>query len=95
MIFSLLFAAGLMLADPAPAAASAAAPAPAAAAPSAQAAAPAKKAEQPRLICKTESVTGSLMPKKTCYRSDDLAQRKQDERENLERLQSQLGLIVH
>ncbi|HZZ33392.1 MAG TPA: hypothetical protein VFE10_15530 [Phenylobacterium sp.] len=51
-------------------------------------AAAAKKTEKPKLICKTENVTGSLMPKKTCYNSDDLAQRQQDERQNLERIQA-------
>jgi 3-oxoacyl-ACP reductase-like protein len=97
VILSFLFAAGLLMADPAPVTASAAGPTPAATAPvtPVAAATPAKKTEPPRLICKSESVTGSLMPKKTCYRSDELAQRKQDERENLERIQSQVDLIVH
>jgi hypothetical protein len=56
------------------------------------AAAPAKTAEKPKLICKTEAVTGSLFPKKSCYTSDQLAQRRQDERENLEKMQNQVGL---
>jgi hypothetical protein len=56
------------------------------------AAAPAKTDDKPKLICKTEAVTGSLMPKKTCYTSDQMAQRRQDERANLEKLQSQLGM---
>lgn len=88
MILTAMFAATMMLADATPAAATAAAtvsPAPAAAAP-----AKAAKTEKPKLICKTESVTGSLMPKKTCYSSDEYAQRQQDERLNLEKMQSQL-----
>jgi hypothetical protein len=87
-----MFAATILMADTTPAAAAAAnsvSPATVTAAPKA---APANK---PRLICKTESVTGSLMPKKTCYTSDDLAQRKQEERANLEKMQNQLGLQSH
>ena len=90
MFFGAMIAAAMMLADTTPAAAAAAttpaAAPPAAAAPAAQ---PAKK---PKLICKTEQVTGSIMPKKTCYTEDDMAQRRQEERQNLERMQSQLGL---
>ena len=92
MILSAMFAATILMADTTPAAAAAAnsvSPATVTAAPKA---APANK---PRLICKTESVTGSLMPKKTCYNSDDLAQRKQEERANLEKMQNQLGLQTH
>lgn len=84
MFLSAILAATVLMADTTPAAATATtteAAKPAAAAPAA------KKTEKPRLICKTESVTGSLMPKKTCYNSDEVAQRRQDERQNLERMQ--------
>lgn len=91
MILSAMFAATMLLADTTPAAATAASnvnPATAAAAASAKPA----KADKPRVICKTESVTGSLMPKKTCYTADDYAQRQQDERQNLERIQNNLAM---
>ncbi len=88
-----MFAATILLAETTPAAATAATTV----SPATVTATPAKaaKTEKPRLICKTEAVTGSMFPKKTCYSSDDLAQRKQEERANLERMQSQIGLTVH
>ena len=90
MILSAMFAATMMLADTTPAAATAASSVnPATAAAPAK---PAAKADKPRVICKTESVTGSLMPKKTCYTTDDYAQRQQDERQNLERIQNNLAM---
>ena len=85
-----MFAATILMADTTPAAAAAATTVS-----PATVSAPATKdakADKPRLICKTEAVTGSLMPKKTCYTSDDLAQRRQEERANLEKMQNQLGL---
>lgn len=86
MILSAMLAATIMLAETTPAAATAAATVAPATAP----AAPAKaKTDKPRVVCRSESVTGSLMPKKTCYTTDDFAQRQQDERQNLERMQSQ------
>jgi invasion protein IalB len=91
VILIAMFAASMMLAETTPAAATAAAAAPTAAAPAAPAVA-AKKDEKPRLICKTEAVTGSLFPKKTCYTSDQLAQRQQDERQNLEKIQNNLAI---
>lgn len=85
MILSTLLAATVLLADTTPAAATAATqPAPAADA--------AKKTEKPKVICRSEAVIGSLMPKKTCYTVDEMAQRKQDERQNLERMQANQGL---
>jgi hypothetical protein len=87
-----MFAASILLADTTPVAASAAGAVSPATVTAPPKAAPANK---PRVICKTESVTGSLMPKKTCYTSDDLAQRKQEERANLEKMQNQLGLQSH
>jgi hypothetical protein len=88
-----MFAATILLADTTPAAATAAATvAPATVtAPAAKA----ERTEKPRLICKSEVVTGSLFPKKTCYTSDDLAQRRQEERANLERMQNNLGQSSH
>ena len=93
MILSAMLAATIMLAETTPAAATAAAVSPAATtaaavSPAAAAAAP-DKAKKPRVVCRSESVTGSLMPKKTCYTTDDFAQRQQDERQNLERMQNQ------
>jgi len=90
MILSSLIAASLLLADAAPAAASSTVSPATVTAP-----AKAPPANKPRVVCKTESVTGSLMPKKTCYTTDDLAQRQQDERQNLQKMQNQLGLAVH
>ena len=88
-----MFAATILLADTTPAAATAAATV----SPATVTATPARdaKPEKPRLICKTEAVTGSLFSKKTCYTSDEMAARKQEERANLEKLQNQLGLQVH
>jgi hypothetical protein len=89
-----MFAATIMLADTTPAAATAAtAAAPTAAAPaSAAKAAEAPKTAKPKIVCRTEAVTGSMFPKKTCYALDDLAQRQQEERKNLQQMQNQLGL---
>ena len=88
MILSALIAASLMLADTTPAAATAAQTAQPAAA--ATPATPAKPTED-RLICRSEAVTGSLMPKKTCRRASDMARDRQDQRENLERIQREVG----
>jgi hypothetical protein len=93
VILGALFAATIMMAQSSavttPSDLTAAPPAPAPAN-----AAPAKKADKDggRLICKSEAVTGSLFPKKTCYRADEMAQRKQEERMNLERSQSEIPL---
>jgi hypothetical protein len=88
-----MLAATVLMADATPAAAAAAATVSPATVNGA--ATPDKTAEKPKLICKTEPVLGSLMPKKTCYTSDQMAQRRQDERENLQRMQNQVGLQVH
>jgi hypothetical protein len=89
VILSAMFAATILLADTTPAAASAAqAAAPATPAKPAAADKPAK----PRMICKTEAVTGSLFPKKTCYDPAELAQRREDERKNLEQMQNNLSM---
>lgn len=92
MILSAMFAATVLLADTTPAAAAAAStvsPATVTAAPKAD------EAKKPRLVCRTEAVTGSMFPKKTCYSVEDAAQRKQDERANLERMQNTVGLQSH
>jgi hypothetical protein len=83
-----MFAATILLADTTPAAATAATTPAAAPAKPAAAAKPA----QPRMICKTEAVTGSLFPKKTCYDPAELAQRREEERKNLEQMQNNLSI---
>lgn len=80
-----MLAATIMLADATPAAAATTTPPASAAA--AKPAAKATKTVPDKVICKTESVTGSLFPKKTCYSSSELAQRQQEERANLEKVQ--------
>jgi hypothetical protein len=84
-----MFAATIMLADATPAAATAATAA-TPATPAAAAEAP--KTAKPKMVCRTEAVTGSMFPKKTCYQLDDLAQRQQEERKNLQQMQNNLGL---
>jgi predicted secreted protein len=81
-----MLAATMMLADTTPAAASAAQTAQ-----TAQPAAAAAKPAEDKLICRSEAVTGSLMPKKTCRRASDMARDRQDQRENLERMQREVG----
>lgn len=82
-----MLAATIMLADTTPVAATAATtPAPAATAAPTKAAA---KASDDKVVCKTEAVTGSLFPKKTCYSTKELAQRQQEERANLQKIQEQ------
>jgi hypothetical protein len=97
VILSAMLAATIMLAEastPAtPSDLTAAPPAPASAkAVAADAKAPAKDAG--RLICHTDTATGSLMAKKTCYRADDMAERKQQERSNLEHMQNNQPLTA-
>jgi hypothetical protein len=86
-----MIAAALLLADT-PAATAVAPPAPAApAAASAAKPAPEKTAaakSNDRVVCRTEAVTGSMFPKKVCYSTQQAAERRQDERENLEKIQN-------
>jgi hypothetical protein len=91
-----MIAATMMLADVAPGAAIATTTAQATPA-SAPAAATAAAAAKPKdkLICRSESVTGSLMPKKTCYLESERAQQKQEQRQNLEKVQNNLGLTTN
>jgi hypothetical protein len=91
VILSAMLAASLMLADATPAAAAATTTAGVTAK---AAATPAKPAED-KLICRSESVTGSLMPKKVCRRASDMARDRQDQRENLERIQREVGAVTH
>jgi 3-oxoacyl-ACP reductase-like protein len=88
-----MLAATVLMADTTPAAAAAATTVSPATVTGA--AAPDKTADKPKLICKSEPVIGSLISKKTCYTSDQMAQRRQDERQNLEKMQNQIGLQVH
>jgi uncharacterized protein (DUF2147 family) len=83
-----MLAATMMLADTTPAAATAATtatPAPAAAA----------KPEKEKVVCKTEVVTGSLFPKKTCRSVAEFSREQQEQRQNLERMQNNLGQTSH
>jgi invasion protein IalB len=66
VILSALIAATMMLADTTPAAAAAATTATPATPASAEA--PAKKPEEGRLVCRSESQPGTLMTKKVCVR---------------------------
>lgn len=84
MILSALFAASMLLADAAPAAAAATPAQPAAAA------APAKKADEDKVICRTEAVTGSLFPKKTCRLKSEFAREQQEQREALQKMQREI-----
>lgn len=91
-MFSAILAATVLMAGAAPAAADAAAPAPAAipaaAAPADPAAKPEPAKPKERIVCHTEQALGTLVPKKTCYSTGAMAQRRQEERQNLERMQS-------
>ena len=87
MILSTILAATLMMAQ----SSSTAVPSNLTAAPPAPLSAEqAKKADKDgdHMVCKTEAVTGSMFPKKTCYSAKEMAQRQQDERANLEKIQN-------
>ena len=89
MILIAMFAASMMLAETTPAAATAASAVPTTA-PTVTPATVVKKAdEKPHLTCTSERVIGTLMPKRTCYTSEQYAQRQKDGREELENIQSQ------
>ena len=81
----MMLAATIMLADATPTAAATTTPATPAAA--AKPAAKTDKADADKVVCKTEAVTGSLFPKKTCRSAKDSAQIQQEERANLEKIQ--------
>ncbi|MDB5424540.1 MAG: hypothetical protein JWQ29_1956 [Phenylobacterium sp.] len=82
-MISVIFAAAVLLADVTPAAGEAAtAQAPAAAAPAA------KEKDKDALVCHTEATPGSRLPKKTCFRAGDAAQRRLEDRAAVERAQA-------
>ena len=61
-------------------------------------AAPAKPASQvgekvsrDQLLCRSEKVLGSLIPRKVCYTRNQQEDREQQDRQMLDRLQSQFG----
>ena len=85
MILSAILAATMMLAETTPAAATAATAVQPAAAPT-----PAKKPVEDKLVCKTESVTGSLFPKKTCRHQSEFAHDQQEQRQELQRMQREV-----
>jgi hypothetical protein len=45
------------------------------------------KARRDELLCKTEKVMGTLIPKKVCYTREQEEARTQEDRQNTERLQ--------
>lgn len=89
-MFVALLAAGALLADATPAASAAAqlAASPAAAPP----AEAAKKPEKPKLVCHSVSTTGSLFPTKVCVNPKDAADRRQQDRDALEKMQQQIPM---
>ena len=85
-MIGLVFASALVLAQNT-LAAPAVAP-PAAAAPAADPAAnDPTKAHRDQLLCKSEQVLGTLIPKKVCYTREQEEARRQEDRRNTEHLQ--------
>jgi hypothetical protein len=78
----------LFLAQAAPAASNPAAPAASGAKPASDVG---TKVSRDQLLCKTEKVMGSLIPKKICYTREEQEQREQEDRKAVERMQSQFG----
>ena len=90
-MISALFAAAILLAETTPAAAPAAMPAaPQATADGAPAVAKVKRDD---MLCKQEEVLGTRIPKKVCYTRAEQEARSQQDRQNVERMQSQFGKI--
>jgi hypothetical protein len=79
-----IFTVAILLADAAPAAAS---PPPDAAA----SAAKGPKVNKDGLVCHNEEVLGSRIPRKVCMTPADAADRAQQDRRNVERMQGQQG----
>jgi hypothetical protein len=52
---------------------------------------PGPKVNKDGLICRTESLIGTRIPKRTCVTPEDAAARQQEDRRNIERLQSQFS----
>jgi hypothetical protein len=80
-MISAVFAAALLLAQAAPAA-GADAPKPVAAA------AKAPKVNKDGLVCHTEEILGSRIPQRICFTPEEAAQRQQQDRQNIEHMQS-------
>ena len=89
-MISVLFAAAILLAETTPAAAGAQA----VAAPPA-AAAPAQKVNKDGLVCHTEEIVGSRIPKKVCFTPEQAADRAQQDRENLDHMQGHNSYTTH
>ena len=90
-----VLSAALLLAQAAPEAAALSAPAaaPGAATPTVTpAAAPAQKVNKDGLVCHTEQILGSRIPKRVCFSPEEAEQRRIQDKENVERMQSQNGL---
>ena len=77
-----IFTVALLLADTAPAAATP--PAPTAAAP---------KVNKDGLVCHTQEVLGSRIPKKVCTTPEEAADRAAQDRRNIERMQGNTGYV--
>jgi hypothetical protein len=87
-MLGLVLSAALLSADPA--AAQGSAPATPAAVPAAQtqqAAAGPQKVHRDELLCKSEPVLGTLIPKKVCYTREQQEARERQDRENLDHQQ--------
>lgn len=82
-MFILTLAAAVAIAASTPAAGAA----PVATEGAAQAAAPAAKADKDRQICKTEPLAGSRVPKKVCATKAEWDARRQDDKEQLDKMQ--------
>lgn len=92
-MISALFAAAILLAETTPAAAPAAAPAAPAAPQATVDGAPVVKVKRDDMLCKQEEVLGTRIPKKVCYTRAEQEARSQQDRQNVERMQSQFGKI--
>jgi hypothetical protein len=85
-----VFSAALLLAQAAPAAMPpAAAPAPVVTSTSA----PAQKVNKDGLICHSEQILGTRIPKRVCFTPEEAEQRRLQDKANLERMQSQNGYV--
>jgi hypothetical protein len=85
-----VFTVAILLADAAPAAAQTSAPAPAAA-PGSQVASAKPKVNRDGMICHTEEILGSRIPKKVCMTPAEAEDRARQDQQNLQHMQSQNG----
>ncbi len=83
-MFILSLAATLMMAASSPSAPTATETTPPAAA---TAATPVAKSDKDRMICKTEALAGSRVPKKVCATKSEWDARRQEDRDQLEKAQ--------